>query len=150
MERRVLNMLKICFGGLPNEIKKPSMYFDNVYEDEWFEDPFVRAMVSDVDKSEVVSANLINSPVLGPISCTILSGGVKNLILAYKTDNIIDASHSGDNCAKWILEIAKQKDLTITLYHIMQFKCDFTAYILNKKRMIHTYDEYVDIGLAYI
>lgn len=34
-------------------------------------------MIADVDDSEVVSGNMINSPVLGAISPVMLSGGVK-------------------------------------------------------------------------
>lgn len=39
-------------------------YFDNVYEDEWIEDDFVKEMIKDVDKSTVISAHVIESPVL--------------------------------------------------------------------------------------
>ena len=38
-------------------------------------------MIENVDKSEVVSPHLIESPVLGPISVKEISGGVKTLIL---------------------------------------------------------------------
>ena len=34
---------------------------------------------------------------------------------------IFNASACGNNCAKWILEIGKRKDLTINLRHIMNF-----------------------------
>ena len=34
-------------------------YFDNVYEDEWMEDEFVKEMIVDVDHSTVVSAHVI-------------------------------------------------------------------------------------------
>ncbi len=56
-------------------------YFDNVYEDEWIEDPFVKEMIQDVDSSTVISAHIIESPILGPITPKELSGGVKVLIL---------------------------------------------------------------------
>ena len=66
---------------------------------------------------------LIDSPVLGPISVKELSGVVKTLILmAFDESNkIFNASACGDNCAKWILKIGQQKDLTINLRHIMDF-----------------------------
>ncbi|WP_405755292.1 DUF4869 domain-containing protein [Anaerovibrio slackiae] len=38
-------------------------------------------MIFDVDKSKVIGANLIESPVLGPIPPERLSGGVKTLLL---------------------------------------------------------------------
>lgn len=149
-------MLKIHFGTLSGEIKHPSGYFDLTYDDDWFEDTFVKQMVLDVDKTEVISANNMISPVLGNINSSKISGGVKNLILAYKTDNIIDASHCGDNCAKWFLKIGAQKDLTITLYHIMQFfdvtntNASMDAVILNNNTRIYTYQEYLDAAFKFM
>jgi hypothetical protein len=69
-------------------------------------------MIKDVDKSEVVGPHLIQSPVLGPISPRELSGGVKTLLLLAfdNSGKIFNATACGDNCAKWILEIAQNKD----------------------------------------
>lgn len=139
-------MLSIHFGELAGEVKFPDSCFDNTFEDEWFDDSFVKSMVLDVDKTEVISAYNMISPVLGGINYKSLSTGVKNLILAYKTDYIIDASYCGDNCAKWLLKIAEMKDLTITLYNIMGFDCDFTAKILNNGKITNTYKDYVIEG----
>lgn len=58
-------------------------YFDNVYEDEWIEDPFVKEMIQDVDSSTVLNAHIIESPILGPITPKELSGGVKVLKGSY-------------------------------------------------------------------
>ena len=41
-------------------------------------------MILDIDKSKVISANCIESPILGQITPRLLSGGVKALILMYK------------------------------------------------------------------
>ena len=58
------------------------------------------SMIKDVDKSEVVGAHLIESPVLGPISVKEISGGVKTLILMAfdETGKIFNASACGDIC----------------------------------------------------
>ena len=100
--------------------------FDNCYEDEWLTTPLAKEMIRDVDRSEVISAHLIDSPVLGPIPPKDLSGGIKTLLLmAYDTDGkIFNASVCGDNCAKWILKLGEQKDLTINLRHVMRFGKD--------------------------
>lgn len=50
-------------------------YFDNVYEDEWLEDEFVKEMIQAVDHSSVINAHIIESPVLGAITPRELSGG---------------------------------------------------------------------------
>ena len=78
MDLRVLN---IYLGDMKDAIYHPPTYFDNQYEDEWLTDKTAIQMIRDVDHSEVISARLIDSPVLGPISPKELSGGVKTLML---------------------------------------------------------------------
>lgn len=56
-------------------------YFKYDYEDNWITDPFVKKMIKDVDQSIVLDSGVIDSPVLGKIPPTGLSGGVKTLIL---------------------------------------------------------------------
>lgn len=141
-------MLKIVFGDIENSIYHPPTYFDNRYEDEWITNPFSVEMIKDIDKSDVIGAHLIESPVLGPISVKEISGGVKTLILMAfdESGKIFNASACGDNCAKWIVEIGKRKDLTINLHHVMDFSSvkEFDALMLNTGKMIHNYDEYLD------
>lgn len=138
---------------MENVIFHPPTYFDNTYEDEWITDPLSIEMIKDVDKSVVVSSHLINSPVLGPIPPVNLSGGVKTLMLmAFDTNNrVFNASSCGDNCAKWILQIASQKDLTINLRHIMDLgRVPFKAKILNNGRIVHNMNEFVMIAGDYV
>lgn len=101
----------------------------------------------DVDKSEVVGPHLIQSPVLGPISPRELSGGVKTLLLlAFDTSgNIFNATACGDNCAKWILEIAKTKPLTISLHYSMNFgDGEYTIKIMNNGVIVHNQEEWLN------
>ena len=146
-------MLNIIFGDIKNSIYHPPTYFDNQYEDDWIIHPLSVEMIKDVDKSEVKSPHLIESPVLGPISPKEISGGVKTLILMAfdDTGNIFNASSCGDNCAKWILEIGKLKDLTINLRHIMEFGDEeFEIRILNTGETIHNMLEFINIAGKYV
>ncbi len=146
-------MLNIFLGEMDGAIYHPPVYFDNTYEDEWIIDPLTVAMIKDVDKSEVVGVHLIESPVLGPISTKELSGGVKTLILMAfdQSGKIFNASACGDNCAKWILKISENKNLTINLRHIMEFgKSEFEAKILNTGEIVHNMAEFVDIAGDYV
>lgn len=146
-------MLKIFLGDMAEAVYHPPVYFDNRYEDEWIKTPFTKAMVKDVDNSEIVDVHLVQSPVLGPISLKELSGGVKTLILmAYdNSGRIFNASACGDNCAKWILQIAQKKDLTINLRHIMDFgEDDFEAQIVNTGTIIHNMREFVNVAGEYV
>lgn len=140
-------MLKIIFGEVENAVYHPPTYFDNRYEDEWITDPLSVAMIKDIDKSDVVGTHLIQSPVLGPISTKEISGGVKALILMAfdESGRIFNASVCGDNCAKWIVEIGKRKDLTINLRHVMDFHSVpvFEAVMLNTGNIVHSYKEYL-------
>ncbi len=117
-------MLSIRFGATDSTVRYVDGFFNSDYEEEWLEDAFVKEMILDVDKSAVLSPHCIQSPILGQIPPTELSGGVKALILMLKTDEEIWATACGDNCAKWILKIAEMKDLTICLEHFMDFGDD--------------------------
>ena len=102
-------------------------------------------MIQDVDHSHVISAHIINSPILGAITPRELSGGVKVLILMLKDDSFIyNISNCGDNCAKWILKIADNKDLTVYLQHIMHFEGNFKIQIMNTGKIVCNPQEYVE------
>ncbi len=137
-------MLKIWYYSGTEYMKDAPAYFDNVYEDEWIEDEFVKKMIEDVDHSVVVSSHIIDSPILGTITPKELSGGVKVLILMLKDDSFIyNMSNCGDNCAKWILKIAEKKDLVVYLQHIMHFEEPFEIQIMNKGKIVRNSKEYV-------
>lgn len=109
-------MLSIFFGYDETAILSVDTYFNNVYEEEWLDDAFVRRMVMDVDGSEVVSSQCIVSPVLGQIPPERLSGGVKALICLYAMDDFYpDLIVCGENCEPFILEIAEQKNIRCAL-----------------------------------
>jgi len=96
-------------------------------------------MILDVDKSEVVSENLIQSSRLGPIPPQWLSGGVKTLILIdHDQSHVFNASACGGNCAKWVLEIGKEKDILIRLGYPMDFGVGtFDLFIENNGHLVH-------------
>ena len=146
-------MLKIYLGEMEGAIYHPPTYFDNRYDDEWITKPLSVEMIKDIDKSVVVGPHLIQSPVLGPISTKELSGGVKTLMLMAfdSTGKVFNASVCGDNCAKWILKISREKDLTINLRHIMEFpEEEFQAEILNNGVIVRDMNTFVDIAAEYV
>ncbi len=131
-------MLNVFFGDMPEAVYNTSVYFKNDYEDSWIVDDDVKTMIRDVDQSEVIDSGVIDSPVLGKIPPTSLSGGVKTLILVkYEPDVVFNASTCGDNCAKWLLKIASDEDRTINLRHIMDFgDGDFKIHVLNNDKIV--------------
>ena len=146
-------MLSIFYGDMPEAVYNTSVYFNNTYLDEWITDELSVKMIKSVDKSEVKGAGLIDSPVLGPIPVTKLSGGVKTLILVNndKSGRIFNASTCGDNCARWLLEIGKNKDVTVNLRHMMDFGGrKFTVKVLNNGRIAHSMSELIDLAGEYV
>lgn len=99
--------------------------FSAGFKPEWLESDLAKRMVLDVDKSRVIAPYCIESPVLGQISPFMLSGGVQNLLmmLNFPEDLNIEfwGQACGENCEKWIYEIAENKNLTIRLSNMMTF-----------------------------
>lgn len=136
-------MLHIWFGEMPEAISNTSSYFNNVYLDSWLEDPLNQRMIRAVDHGEVMGPNAVNTKAMGMIPPTRLSCGVKTLMLMHHIDDqVFNASNCGDNCARWILKIARGKDLTIQLLHIMDFGSrQIHAEILNDHSIVNSMDE---------
>ena len=109
-------------------------------------------MIKSVDKSEVLGERLIRSKALGLIPPTDLSGGVKTLLLIYNMpERVFNASTCGDNCAYWILEIARRQDVTINLRRIMNFgRGRFSIRVLNTGEVAHSMAELVPMAIDHL
>lgn len=145
-------MLSVIFGKIDDVVYNTSLYFKNQYALEWLEDKFVQDMISDIDSSKVLSSHAIESPVLGIIPPTSLSGGVKTLILIDKMPGkLFNASNCGDNCAPWLLEIGKRQNVTINLRHIMDFGDDgFDIHVVNTDEIVHDMASLIMIAGRYV
>lgn len=146
-------MLTIIYGDESNCVYNTNVYFKNTCEPEWFETELAKQIVREVDDSEVLSSECIQSPVLGQIPPERLSGGVKTLLLILnEPEKIFNASTCGDNCAKWILEIGKREDVTINLRHMMDFGKDtvFEIKIKNGGEIVHSMKELIPIASKYL
>lgn len=141
-------MLNIIFGKIDNVIFNTSVFFKNSYEESWLLEKETQQMILDIDKSKVLGNGAIESPVLGIIPPTSLSGGVKTLILiSHISDKIFNASNCGNNCASWLLKIGKEKNVTINLRHLMDFgDGSFELNIVNKNKIVRSMDELLEIA----
>ena len=120
-------MLNIYYGEYKeaNYIFDPDMFFNHRYDPDWFNEELVKEMILDVDRSVVKGGYLIESPVLGPIPPERLSGGVKTLIMIlHDQEHVFNASACGDNCAKWLLKLGEDRDITVRLGYLMDFGKD--------------------------
>lgn len=145
-------MLNIFYGDMPEAIYNTAVYFKNVYEEAWITAPLAREMILDVDKSTVLDSGVIDSPVMGKIPPTDLSGGVKTLILiANEPDKVFNASTCGDNCARWILKLAEKRDVTVNLRHLMDFgEGKFEICIRNTNQVVYSMEELVPIAGLFV
>ena len=145
-------MLHIIFGETENANYGPDWFKTN-YDPEWLKDAFVQKMIKDIDKSDYVDGIVINSPILGPIPPERLSGGVQTLIMIYeKSELVFDATNCGENCAKWLLEIGKEKDITVNLNYLMKFSDvnDFEIFIDNENRLVTSIEDYIMTAVKYV
>lgn len=76
-------MLNIFYGDMKEAVYNTASYFKYDYEDDWITDPFVKEMIQDVDQSIVLDSGVIDSPVLGKIPPTGLSGGGNLIRIKY-------------------------------------------------------------------
>ena len=136
-------MLKICYGAMPGAIYDTSRYFDRVYQNTWLSDPFAQEVIEALDQGTVLGTNVIDSRTRGVIPVTQLSVNVKTVLLIYnEPGKVFNVTACSDECAKFILNIGRKKDITINLYHIMNFgPWRFKIEILNSHTIVHSMRE---------
>lgn len=145
-------MLSIYFGDMPDAIYNTDVYFNFTYDEDWLLDDFAKEVIRKIDKSEVLDRGAVQSPVFGIIPPERLSGGTKTLLLIKNCpDQVFNASTCGDNCARFILKLARERDITINLRHIMNFgKAKFEARILNDGAKVAGMEEYLIEAAKYV
>ncbi len=143
-------MLTIHFGE-NKDMKYGPTWFNYNYDPAWLKDPFIQEMIQGVDHSSYVDGLVIDSPVLGPIPPERLSGGLKTLIMIFeKPELIFNATSCGENCAPWLLEIGKRKDVTINLEYLMPFEPPFEIMIQNEGRLVTNAEDYLLTAMEYV
>lgn len=130
-------------------VYKPDSYFRTEFKNDWLKNEMSRAIIRDIEKAEVISDRIINSPVFGDITPWELSSGTKLLLILLNDKNtegyIQNLSMCGDNCAKWIQRISEKKDITARLGHIIDFTDEeyFDMLILNTNIHVYNRKQYV-------
>ena len=146
-------MLKIFFGKHPDEIYNTDVYYRNQYDKMWVMDSFAKKIIADIDDSTVIAPDVIQNDIFGSFNSTELSTGVKTILLNKNQPNrIFNISNCGDNCAKYILELAENRDIKVTLHHIMNFGSSFSLKVINDRRRKIITDpiEYLMLGHQYL
>ncbi len=148
-------MLRTYLGSgylfMEGKISYVTDYFDAVYGPEWFDSDWVKRIVREIDKSEYIDGEYIQSPVLGGISPRDLSSGCKALlILLNEPDKIVSGDRMGDNCYPLLFEMGKEMDLTIALSHWPELGNIEPFDIINARtgKHMHTELEFMDEYIA--
>lgn len=98
-------------------------WFDGYYKKEWMENSWAKRVVQEIDKSKLISPEAVDSPWLGVIPITSISGGAKQLIMANAASNIVfNGDNFGDNCFPLLLELSKNIDIQMSLYYYPDFE----------------------------
>lgn len=148
-------MLRVFIGAREGSIRDSMVdaYFDNNYYPEWVDDEMVKKMILDIDKSVVESRYCIMSPVLGQIPPQYISGGVKALILMWKTDKVVDLTACGEDCAEWIVKLGELKDKDIQTdleYEMVLIPSSKGIAIENDNSVVYTRYDYLGKLLEFL
>lgn len=146
-------MLRIFFGSHKDEIYNTEVYYQNQYDKAWITSEFAKKIIADVDDSEVIGTDMIRNDIFGTFNSTELSTGVKTLLLIYnQPKQIFNISNCGDNCAKYILEIAEDIDIKVCLHHAMNFGDEFAVKVINdgKRKIITDPKEFLLLAHHYL
>ena len=145
-------MLHIRFGKIKDVVYNTSLFFKHQYDPKWLEDEEVQQMITDIDKSKVLGSHAIESPVMGIIPPTSLSGGVKTLILIKEMpEQLFNASNCEDNCAGWLLRIGEKRDVTVNLRHIMDCgEKPFEIHVVNTDQIVRDMDSLARIAGRFV
>lgn len=137
-------MLKIHLKGFPdNCIKNIDGYFNMEKDRDWFNRPDVKRIIKNIDNTIAVKDEYLESPVFGGMAPDRLSKGCKGVVMLAVLDDInLYATGWGDNCAPEILEVAKYKDIEITLHRLMRFPEPFEIYLVDYDKTITTMGEF--------
>jgi hypothetical protein len=65
---------------------------------------------------------------------------------------MFNATSCGEDCAKWLLEIGRQEDISVNLRYYMPFDdCeDFEVGIINEDKKIDNTHDYLHIAMKYV
>lgn len=144
-------LLKLYIGyppvGFFNEsdiVRNPDDYFEYYVRDLSFIDsPFCREVVKECsDVVEFLSSTTMragNGMFISPMQ---LSSGAKNVLIMESTDKICNMGWCGDNCNRFVEDIADRKDLTVFsgrvyIPYLYNDHCnDFL--VLNKNKIYHS------------
>lgn len=143
-------MLNVIFGreNVPGKfILDTRVYFRRYSHLFDFNNPFIKSVIQGIDKAEVIAGGAIKDYRGLYLSVDKLSTGSKTLCSIYfdKEGKTFYGSMMGDNCAPYLMEIARNKNVTVFYEHFMPIpKQYFEEGIIQKDGKIIDREEFED------
>ena len=131
----------------PEFIRHPDDFFNYYFEDEWFYDPFVRRILTDIDhlnpEGDIFKV-LFDERMHPSDICT----GSKNLILCKYFDRLNNYLKMGKNCHPFLMEIAESKEVRMAVTAPCNIMTDSSI----QNRTIHfvNSDTYVNTEFGFL
>ena len=125
----------------------PDGLYDSRVQKEWFNDPFIIDIVEGISGAKVINYASIEHPYFGLHNYLEIAAGIKNVILGYKTDLILNGDFMGDNCLPWLLRAAEHKDIYVAVDRIFDFPDDVASYF--KVHLINTDETLTSLEAFY-
>ena len=73
------------------------------------------------------------------------------MLVRFDKEHVFNASTCGDNCAKWLLEIAKGRKVVVNLHHVMDFGPEeFKLRVANSGKIVHNMTDLLREATAYL
>lgn len=119
---------------------------------EWFEDPFVKNFIKEIDGAEVIKGEALIDYRGRGISTEQISTGSKTLCCIYYLDQPFYGSLMGDNCIPFLMDIARKKDVTIMIEHYPEIDDSYfkEGIITVDDKLCLSEDEFEDMYLDWV
>lgn len=121
----IYGMNTIKQESFPNIVLYPSEVFDGIITPEQLNSDFSRRVITDIQKVDVMDTRYTTKQLLAlnELHPGILATGTKNIIVCkyYPTDLVCRMGRMGENCYKWLMDIAEERDIGAACVHSLEF-----------------------------
>lgn len=146
-------MLYVAYGTIefkssPRQyVRNIDGYFDGYFEESWMKGEIPKRIIEEIDKSKLIAPKVVDSPVLGMIPYTWISGGSKTLIMMNSVPGVVyNGDNMGDNCWRMLLELGQLKDIAISLsyYPLFDWPESYEMYSIDTDTIINSRQGFID------
>lgn len=123
---RVLLVQECDLSSIPDVVLYPSDTFAMFYKSDWLNDELIRRAINDIDRKDIkcdedVTRALRERYLIEP---TMLSTGLKNIVLCKFLNYVNRLCYMGTNCYRFLAEIAKDKEVVMVMEDYMDLTMD--------------------------